>query len=572
MDPTDLINYQNAIKSIESSGGNYGLTGPVTRSGDRAYGAYQVMGNNIPDWTQKHYGQALTPQQFLQNKEAQDAVFNGEFGGYVGKYGNPQDAASAWFTGRPLAQGGKSSDGYITGNQYVDRFNKALGQPAQANGSDDGATIPATATPTSGNLTFGNDDSTGKQDNRFGLGDLFGASDETKAKMHGIGARLVRAAAALSAGVNPSQSSQLNALGKSLEDGNKSDFQYMMGPNGQLVKVNKDTGEVSFATLPGGGKGNFGVVMGKDPTTGNPMPIGKINHNTGEYSPFQPANNAPQGPQVGGDPNLEGQDRLNSMSPEDQRAVQAILDGRDPRILSSLSIRNNPKLTKYIEAAQAVKPGFDFNTAKGLATFRVEEAKSGPSSFGGLNRRQKTAMDLLDKTIDQYGDLGNTTSALGSTASKAENYLTSGGVDQAAKREHLAVLAKNAATDINALQVLGRGTGSERESLEEGLNKPYASPQEQAAVIQGHLDALKSARDAAFEQKRAQVGEEVLKNDPDYIAATNKVEQMQTKLDKLKKGDFSYVPGGLKKATPAATAAPTLDHAAIDAELKRRGL
>jgi hypothetical protein len=52
MDPA----YQQAIKDIESSGGNYGLTGPVTRSGDRAYGAYQVMGANVPEWTRKHYG------------------------------------------------------------------------------------------------------------------------------------------------------------------------------------------------------------------------------------------------------------------------------------------------------------------------------------------------------------------------------------------------------------------------------------------------------------------------------------------------------------------------------------
>src|ERR1700741_1442207 len=102
--PIDFTPYQQAIKSIESSGGNYGLIGPPTRSGDRAYGAYQVMGNNVPDWTEKHFGQRLTPQQFLQNKAAQDAVFNGEFGSALQKHGNPQDAASVWFSGRPLAQ------------------------------------------------------------------------------------------------------------------------------------------------------------------------------------------------------------------------------------------------------------------------------------------------------------------------------------------------------------------------------------------------------------------------------------------------------------------------------------
>src|SRR5262249_28208119 len=31
---------------------------------DRAYGKFGVMGANVPAWTQKYYGQALTPQQF----------------------------------------------------------------------------------------------------------------------------------------------------------------------------------------------------------------------------------------------------------------------------------------------------------------------------------------------------------------------------------------------------------------------------------------------------------------------------------------------------------------------------
>ncbi len=42
----NLGSYAKAIQAIES-GGNYGALGPITRSGDRAYGAYQMMGNNI---------------------------------------------------------------------------------------------------------------------------------------------------------------------------------------------------------------------------------------------------------------------------------------------------------------------------------------------------------------------------------------------------------------------------------------------------------------------------------------------------------------------------------------------
>lgn len=134
-----------AIKSIES-GGDYSKLGPLTKSGDRAYGAYQVMGANIPSWTASATGQSLTPSQFLASKSAQDAVFNKYFGASVSKYGNQQDAASVWFTGRPLSQGAGASDMLgTTGTAYVQKFNAALGK------------LGDTATATTQNLgTFGN--------------------------------------------------------------------------------------------------------------------------------------------------------------------------------------------------------------------------------------------------------------------------------------------------------------------------------------------------------------------------------------------------------------------------------
>jgi hypothetical protein len=128
--------WADAISGIES-GGQYGLLGPVTKSGDRAYGKYQVMGSNVGQWTKQVLGQSMTPQQFLNNPQAQDAVFKAKFGQSVSKYGNPQDAASIWFTGKPLAQGATKSDQLgTTGASYVDKFNTALGLPqAVAQGS-----------------------------------------------------------------------------------------------------------------------------------------------------------------------------------------------------------------------------------------------------------------------------------------------------------------------------------------------------------------------------------------------------------------------------------------------------
>lgn len=122
--------FNRAIANIES-GGKYDLLGPVTKTGDRAYGKYQVMGANIGPWTKEVLGQEMTPQQFAASPQAQDAVFNAKFGQYAQKYG-PEGAARAWFAG----EGGmndlnrKDQLGTTVG-QYAQKFNAGLGQPSQ---------------------------------------------------------------------------------------------------------------------------------------------------------------------------------------------------------------------------------------------------------------------------------------------------------------------------------------------------------------------------------------------------------------------------------------------------------
>lgn len=145
----DFREYADAIASIESAGsGDYSAVGPLTGKGNRAYGRYQVMDFNVGPWTEKHFGRRLTPQEFLATPEAQDAVFAGEFGSSVQKYGNPQDAASVWFTGRPLSEGGNRSDILgTTGNVYVDKFNRALGMGSSPMPSAETAFGPGTPMP-----------------------------------------------------------------------------------------------------------------------------------------------------------------------------------------------------------------------------------------------------------------------------------------------------------------------------------------------------------------------------------------------------------------------------------------
>lgn len=122
--------YQNAIGGIESLGsGDYNAVGPVTKTGDKAYGKYQVMGANIPQWTLAATGKSMTPQEFLANPQAQDAVFNKYFGSYVSKYG-PEGAARAWFAGEGGMNnlGARDVNGMSVG-RYGQKFAQAAGVP-----------------------------------------------------------------------------------------------------------------------------------------------------------------------------------------------------------------------------------------------------------------------------------------------------------------------------------------------------------------------------------------------------------------------------------------------------------
>lgn len=118
-----------ALAAVESRGsGDYSALGPVLEKGsykgDRAYGRYQVMGKNIPSWTKQALGVSMTPEEFLQSPEAQDAVAAYRMQKYYDKHGSWEDAASVWFTGQPLKKASTrgANDGYIGVNDYVRKF------------------------------------------------------------------------------------------------------------------------------------------------------------------------------------------------------------------------------------------------------------------------------------------------------------------------------------------------------------------------------------------------------------------------------------------------------------------
>lgn len=132
---TGLTAAAKAIRTIESgsAAGNYGAMGPVTRNGDRAYGAYQVMGNNIPEWSKAALGRVVSNVEFLSSPKLQDAVFEHRFGGYMAKYG-PEGASRAWFAGEGGMKNYKAQDvvGTSVGG-YGSRFGQLYAQHSASN-------------------------------------------------------------------------------------------------------------------------------------------------------------------------------------------------------------------------------------------------------------------------------------------------------------------------------------------------------------------------------------------------------------------------------------------------------
>lgn len=84
-----------AIKQQES-GGDYN----IVNQSSGALGAYQVMPDNVASWTQQALGKSLSPQQYLSDPSAQEAVANKILGDYYDQYG-ARGAAAMWYSGQP---------------------------------------------------------------------------------------------------------------------------------------------------------------------------------------------------------------------------------------------------------------------------------------------------------------------------------------------------------------------------------------------------------------------------------------------------------------------------------------
>lgn len=117
-----------SIKKLESSG-NYGAIGPKTKSGDEALGAYQIMDKmNLKNWSKEAIGREVTRDEFLESPEIQDQIARHRMQQIYDQYGNKEDVASVWFTGKPVREaGGEVADVTGTTNaEYQKRFKSGL--------------------------------------------------------------------------------------------------------------------------------------------------------------------------------------------------------------------------------------------------------------------------------------------------------------------------------------------------------------------------------------------------------------------------------------------------------------
>lgn len=127
----DLSYYLRPLAKIESGGEKnpYAAIGPATKSGDRAYGKYQIMGANVPSWTKEALGRAMTPQEFLADQKAQEETAKHRFGQYLSQTGAPEEAAAMWFGGPGYKKHANARDVLGTSiPQYQAMYKKGLGE------------------------------------------------------------------------------------------------------------------------------------------------------------------------------------------------------------------------------------------------------------------------------------------------------------------------------------------------------------------------------------------------------------------------------------------------------------
>lgn len=148
-DTLSTVDQIAAAIAKRESGGNYAAKSPVNANGSVALGKYQILDTNIPSWSKEAMGKSITPDEFLKNPAAQEAIAKYHMSKMYDQYGNPQDVAATWFSGKPAA-GNNAKDvlGTSTSTYVGDVMHNIGGiQTAHAATTAPPDFIPDSATP-----------------------------------------------------------------------------------------------------------------------------------------------------------------------------------------------------------------------------------------------------------------------------------------------------------------------------------------------------------------------------------------------------------------------------------------
>jgi len=135
---TDLGSGKVSIDRLESAiWANEGHgRGPMIWNRNSAYYGQRalpggVMPGNLRPWLKEAGMPPMTEEQYANDVNAQHQLMRFKLNQFQEQYGSANDAASVWFTGRPVAQAGlKVGDGYHTNTWYLRNFNAALAKSA----------------------------------------------------------------------------------------------------------------------------------------------------------------------------------------------------------------------------------------------------------------------------------------------------------------------------------------------------------------------------------------------------------------------------------------------------------
>jgi hypothetical protein len=369
---------------------------------------------------------------------------------------------------------------------------------------------------------------------------------EAPNKLQSIGAMMTNVAASLATINNPAQANALRAQAKGIEDQANGNFQFQMGPNGQLLRINKQTNQVDSISIPDAQKDSFKPIMGKD-DNGNPTFLGHFNERTGEYKPVG-GNAAADATPIGGDPNLTGQERYDSLTTQEKKQMDAWKAGTG--IQPSQYAMRDPKTRKMVDAANAI--GIDMTKYGERQAFFKGMASKSATSAGGQFISAPTVMDHLDNLAHSYLDLGNSGGGGYSTGASVANAWKDfrGGTPREAQQTKADRDSDTASKEIVSFLTRGHGGVTERTETHEKLYMPRAAPEVQAAALEAYRKQVADRFYELADGAKGTVGED----HPEIMKA---VEAFKAK-DAALQQKILQLKGGKAPTAPAATAAPPI--------------